>query len=307
MIKKLSTILLAACMAAPSLAQTYSSNDGGVLFAPQKGQWQVSVFFGGSSNFYNENTSYLLPSFTNTEGSVGLPNGGDPNISVEGELVSGMNSGDLNTYLNISGLNGNNLTNIVGFEGKYFLSDCWDINMQFSMNINLTPKKDYVEEDKTVDDMIIPAQKFINAQMTNNWYVSLGSNHYFKTANARIHPYLGAAVGFQMARIETSEPYTGDTYYDEDMAESGEDAGGLPTQLYVAGSRAGQMFGIKAAGVAGIEYSISEGLVLGFQFQPVAYRYDVIQICPKGFDKYNASHHNIKLFDMPVLKLGIRF
>lgn len=327
MIKKLSTILLAACMAAPSLAQTYSSNDGGVLFAPKKGQWQVSVFFGGSSNFYNENTSYLLPNFTNTEGSIGLPNGGDPTTSVEGELVSGLNSGDLNTYLNISGLNGNNLTNIVGFEGKYFLSDCWDINMQFSMNINLTPKKDYVEGDKTVEDMIIPAQKFINAQMTNNWYVSLGSNHYFKTANARIHPYLGAAVGFQMARIETSEPYTGDLYDDgldndatldptdpalpdnsgSSSVSDDEGLGNLPTQVYLAGSRAGQMFGIKAAGVAGIEYSIAPGLVLGFQFQPVAYRYDVIQICPKGFDKYNASHHNIKLFDMPVLKLGIRF
>ena len=67
------------------------------------------------------------------------------------------------------------------------------------------------------------------------------------------------------------------------------------------------MFGIKAAAVAGIEYSLAPGLVLGFQMQPVAYRYDVIQICPKGFDKYNASHHNIKLFDMAVLKLGIRF
>ena len=52
---------------------------------------------------------------------------------------------------------------------------------------------------------------------------------------------------------------------------------------------------------------MAPGLVLGFQFQPLAYRYDVIQLCPKGFDKYNASHHNIKIFDMPVLKLGIRF
>ena len=278
------------------------------LYAPQKGQWQVSMFFGGSSNFYNENTSYLLPNFNNKQGSVGLPNGGDPVNPGEGVLVPGLGSGDLSAYLNISGLNNNNLTNIVGFEGKYFLSDCWDINMQFSMNINLTPKKDYIEAETTVEDMIIPAQKFINAQMTNNWYVSLGSNHYFKTANARIHPYLGAAVGFQMARIETAEPYTGDTYLDEDMAdpETGENEG-LPTQVYLSGSRAGQMFGIKAAGVAGIEYSIAPGLVLGFQFQPLAYRYDVIQICPKGFDKYNASHHNIKLFDMPMLKLGIRF
>ena len=173
--------------------------------------------------------------------------------------------------------------------------------MQFSMDINLTPKKDYVEGENMVEDMIIPAQKYINAQMTNNWFVAVGSNRYFKVSNPRIHPYLGASVGFQMARIETTEPYTGDMTYDEDIEE------GLPSQLYLAGSRAGQAFGVKTAGVAGIEYSIAPGLVLGFQCQPLAYRYDVIQICPKGFDKYNASHHNIKIFDMPVLKLGIRF
>ena len=188
MIKKLSTILLAACMAAPSMAQTYSSNDeDGVLYAPQKGQWQVSMFLGGGNKFYNENTGYLLPRHSNIAGNgdeVGLPNGGS------------IDSGNLNGYLNIDGLNGNSLTNIIGFEGKYFLSDCWDINLQFSMDINLTPKKDYVEGDRTIGDMAIPAQKYINAQMTNNWYVSFGSNRYFQTANARIHPYLGAAVGF---------------------------------------------------------------------------------------------------------------
>ena len=67
------------------------------------------------------------------------------------------------------------------------------------------------------------------------------------------------------------------------------------------------MFGLKGALVAGIEYSLTPGLILGFEMQPVAYRYDIIQIAPQGFDKYNVSHHNIKLFDMPVLKLGFRF
>lgn len=295
MIKKLCTLLLLATLSAPLLAQTASSNGEGVIFAPQKGQWQVSMFLGGGNKFYNENTTYLLPRFTNTSGEVGLPNGGT------------LESGDLNTYLQIDGLNGNNLTNIIGFEGKYFLSDCWDINLQFSMDINLTPKKDYIEGEATVPDMIIPAQKYINAQATNNWYVGVGSNRYFKVSNPRIHPYLGAALGFQMARIETSEPYTGETYADGEDEGDDEVGSGLPTQVYLSGSRAGQMFGIKAAAVAGIEYSLAPGLVLGFQMQPVAYRYDVIQICPKGFDKYNASHHNIKLFDMAVLKLGIRF
>lgn len=291
MIKKLCTLMLLSCLSAPLLAQTVGSSCDGALLAPKKGQWQVSLFLGGGNKFYNENTSYLLPNFTNKEGSVGLPNGGS------------LESGSLNNYLQIDGLNNNSLTNIVGFEGKYFISDNWDINLQFSMDINLTPKKDFVEAEETVSDMIIPAQKYIQAQMTNNWYVSVGSNRYFKTSNERIHPYLGAAVGFQMARIETTEPYTGEEYNDgENVGE-----GGLPIQVYVSGSRAGQMFGIKAAGVAGIEYSLAPGLVVGFQFQPLAYRYDVIQICPKGFDKYNASHHNVKIFEMPMLKFGIRF
>mgnify|MGYP000113862374 CR=1 FL=1 len=62
------------------------------------------------------------------------------------------------------------------------------------MNINLTPKKDYVEGDGSVPDMVIPAQSYINAQATNNWYVSVGSNRYFKVSNPRIHPYLGGSL-----------------------------------------------------------------------------------------------------------------
>ena len=102
MIKKLCTLLLLATLSAPLLAQTASSNGEGVIFAPQKGQWQVSMFLGGGNKFYNENTTYLLPRFTNTSGEVGLPNGGS------------LESGDLSTYLQIDGLNGNSLTNIIG-------------------------------------------------------------------------------------------------------------------------------------------------------------------------------------------------
>lgn len=290
MIKKLCTILLLAAFVAPSWAQQTGGSKEGVVFAPRKGQWQVSLVLGNSGQFYNENTSYLLPQYTNTEGSIGLPNGGTDY------------SGNLNYYLNISGLNDNSLVNIAGLQAKYFISDCWDINLSFGMNISITPKKDYIEGDNSVPDVIIPDQKYVNAQMTNNWYMSVGTNRYFKTGNPRIHPYLGIVAGFQMARIETTEPFTGKTYNDgEDEDEA------LPEQVYVATGKAGQMFGIKGAAVAGIEYSIVNGLLFGLEFQPVAYRYDVIQICPKGFDKYSISHHNIKLFEMPVVKFGFRF
>ena len=260
------------------------------MFAPQKGQWQVSLVLGHNS-FYNENTShYLLPQgYTNTGGSVGLPNGG----TVE--------SGELGSYLNINGLNNNSIVNIAGLQVKYFVSDCWDINLSFGMNIDITPGKDYVEGDNSVPDMVIPSQKYINAQMKNNWYLTLGTDRYFKTSNPRIHPYVGAAVGFQMARIETTQPYTGETYNDPDLGEESE------LQVYLAGGKAGQVYGLKAAAVAGVEYSLMKGLVLALEMQPLAYRYDIIQIAPQGFDKYNVGHHNIKIFDMPVLKLGFRF
>jgi hypothetical protein len=291
MIKKLCTILLLAAFVAPTWAQQTGGSKEGVVFAPRKGQWQVSLVLGNSGQFYNESTSYLLPQYTNTGGSIGLPNG------------STDNSGDLNRYLNISGLNDNSLVNIAGLQAKYFISDCWDINLSFGMNISITPKKDYIEGDNSVPDVIIPDQKYVNAQMTNNWYMSVGTNRYFKTGNPRIHPYLGVVAGFQMARIETTEPFTGKTYSD---GEDDEDTA-LPEQVYVAAGKAGQIFGIKGAAVAGIEYSVVKGLLFGLEFQPIAYRYDVIQICPKGFEKYSISHHNIKLFEMPVVKLGFRF
>ena len=290
MIKKLCTILLAALVAAPSMAQLSKSSDKeGVVFAPQKGQWQVSMVF-GHNGFYNQNTTFLLPRYDNLgHGSVGLPNGGTTT------------SGNLDRYLNINGFDNNSVVNIAGLQVKYFVSDCWDINLSFGMNIDITPGKDYVEGDNSVPDMIIPEQKYINAQTTNNWYVTVGTDRYFKTSNPRIHPYVGAAVGFQMARIETTQPYTGETYDDPDLGEEGD------MQVYVAGGKAGQIYGLKAAAVAGVEYSLMKGLVLGLEFQPLAYRYDIIQIAPQGFDKYNVGHHNIKIFDMPVLKLGFRF
>lgn len=308
MIRKLCTILLSALIAAPIWAQPSKSDKGGVVFAPRKGQWQISLVLGGSNSFYNENTgSYLLPAYNNVSGSIGLPNGGTGGILDNGsspsDITNGNQSGYLNDYLQINGFNNNSLMNIVGLQAKYFFNDCWDINFSLGMNINVTPKKDYIEGEK-ITDMNIPDQKYVNAQTANNWYVNVGTERYFKTSNPRIHPYVGATVGFQMARIETMEPYTGKLYVSEDD-DNTDDA--VDQQVYLPAGKVGQMFGIKGALVGGVEYSLAKGFIIGFECQPLAYRYDIIQIAPKGFDKYSVSNHNIKIVDMPVLKLGFRF
>ena len=326
MIKKLCILLLSVVSVAPIMAQQYSSSDAS--FAPKKGQWQVSAVI-GNSQMFDQNMDYLLPSYWNPN------NNSKPTLGFPSNYWNSNQSGDPGIYLSLGSLNTNNLVNLIGIQGKYFLTDRWDVNLMFSMNINATPKKDFVEGDYTVDEMPIMAAKYIEGRISNAWNVAIGSNYYFNTKNERINLYVGGLLGWQMGRIETVTPYTGEYYDDsndytnsdgtnigtgETDIETGDESdltfgdgntdmeeGKDPVQLYTPNSRAGQIFGLKVAGVAGIEYSIAKGLVFGFEVQPVAYRYDHIQICPKGQAAYKVGHHNINLFATPNLKIGFRF
>lgn len=319
MIKKLCILLLSVASVAPIAAQQYSSGDAS--FAPKKGQWQVSAVI-GNNQMFNQDMTYLLPNYWNPN------NNNYPQVGLEGY---GNQSTDPGVYLNLGNLNSNSLVNLIGIQGKYFLTDRWDVNLMFSMNINATPKKDYIEGDYTVEEMPIMASRYMEGRISNAWNVAIGSNYYFNTKNERINLYVGGLLGWQMGRIETVTPYTGE-YYDDSNdyqnsdgtnigtgdTDSNEDLpmgegdvnmneGKDPVQLYTPNSRAGQIFGLKVAGVAGIEYSLSPGLILGFEVQPVAYRYDHIQICPKGQAAYKVGHHNINFFATPNLKIGFRF
>lgn len=314
MIKKLCILLLSVASVAPITAQQYSSSDAS--FAPKKGQWQVSAVI-GNNQMFDQSMNYLLPNYwspTNQYPQVGL--GG-----------YGQQSSDPGVYLNLGNLNSNSLVNLIGIQGKYFLTDRWDVNLMFSMNINATPKKDYIDGDYTIENMPIMASRYMEGRISNAWNVAVGSNYYFNTKNERINLYVGGLLGWQMGRIETTTPYTGETFTeDEELIQIDDpshpdynspyneygpnydpDLVTESVQLYTPNSRAGQIFGLKVAGVAGIEYSLSPGLILGFEVQPVAYRYDHIQICPKGQAAYKVGHHNINFFATPNLKIGFRF
>lgn len=329
MIKKLCILLLSVASVAPTLAQQYSSSDAS--FAPKKGQWQVSAVI-GNNQMFNQEMSYLLPTYWDAQ------NGFTQDVGLGTSLSNPNMSNDPGMYLNLGNLNSNSLVNLIGIQGKYFLSDRWDVNLMFSMNINATPSKSYVEGDYEVEEMPIMGAKYTEGRISNAWNVTVGSNYYFNTKNERINLYVGGLLGWQMGRIETTTPYTGETTYSDDaifvspiygwidndnygIVNSEEyysdynvygpnhnpDLTNESVQVYTPNSRAGQIFGLKVAGVAGIEYSLSPGLILGFEVQPVAYRYDHIQICPKGQAAYKVGHHNINFFATPNLKIGFRF
>jgi hypothetical protein len=252
-------------------------------FAPKKGNLQFSLILGNGFYFPGENSlSKLLPANNATQ--IGIGQAGQNESENPG------------VYLNIGGLNNNSIVNMAGVEAKYFISNRIDINMSFAMDINLTPKRDYFEGDTTVTDMIIPGYKYINAEMTNKWYATIGSNYYFKTKNSRIFPYLGVQAGYLMGWIGVNRPYTGV-----------ENAEGDPVEIYSGSNRSGQMIGISGSFVSGIEYNLAEGVNIALEVNPFSYQFGSIQLKPAGMDSYVANSQQFRLFMNPHLKLGFRF
>lgn len=259
-----------------------SSSSSSEEFAPKKGSYQFSLVF-GKGQFINENTSYLLPAYNAT--SVGLPGG-----NTTGQ------SGSPAAYLRLGSINNNSVVNMAGVQGRYFVTDQIEVNALVSMNINHTPKVHYIEGDTEVEDMPIPSYNWVEGSYTNNYLAQIGTNYWFKTRNPRLFPYLGVAAGGAFATITTERPYTGEENNDGD-----------PIELYSASSRAGKAWATSGAVVMGVDYSIAQGLTLGLEVQPFAYTYSAVSIEPTGFSKFTASNHEFRIFQMPMLKLGVRF
>lgn len=305
--KKLCITLLALAFVAPLMAQQ-SEGTRDASFAPKKGQWQVSASF-GSNPLFDQQLDYLLPVyFQHYEGNsfnfinpVGL--GGDS-----------YQSADPAAYLNLTNL-GDNSMNLIGLQAKYFLTDRLDINLSFGMNINLTPSKDYIEGNYDIAELPIQASKYMEGRLTNVWNVAVGSNYYFNTRNERINLYVGGIVGWQMGRIQAVLPYTGLTVSNDDIADDLNKVGDKELAdileddlaMYVPNSRAGQVMALKGAVNVGLEYALAEGLVFGFEIQPISYQYSILQVCPKAATTYTALHHHFGLLATPQLKLGFRF
>ncbi len=251
-------------------------------FAPKKGNFQASLLMGNGLYFPGENKlNSLLPA--NNAAQVGVG-------------VAGLNESENPAiYLNIGGLNSNSLVNMAGIEAKYFIIDKIDLNLGFSMNMSLTPKRDFIEGDNTVAEMPIPDYNYISAEMSNKWFATIGSNYYFTTKNNRIFPYLGIKAGYQMGYLAINRPYTGI------------EINGDPIEIYSYSNRSGQMIGISGSVVSGLEYNIAEGLNIGFEIAPFNYNFGSIQFQPTGMQPYVADSHQFKLFMTPVMKLGIRF
>jgi len=323
MLKRLSILLITILMVVPAVAQPQESCE--CMYAPKKGQFQVNLSM-GQGQFFNDFNGlyYLLPNADGTSLGLGfLPS----NYKEIAGLGNNYISADLSTYaINIGSLNLNDLTNIAGVQMKYFLTNHIDINLSAAYNVNLQPHKDYIEGeyyglgvlkemlngyDPTDIANIVGvgdtyASKAILGAVTHSLFTQLGADYYFDVQNPRVHPYLGLFGQFKMARVQAYYPYTGQTT-EYDVTEPEAPLMNEDIAMYRPQNRAGQLLGFGGGLLAGVEYSISEGLIIGIEVAPVAYQYTLMHLNAQGQDDYYASNHNIRAFTLPQLKFGIRF
>ncbi|MDR1673604.1 MAG: hypothetical protein LBS09_09135 [Bacteroidales bacterium] len=273
--KKIIIIVALACLWAGRAHSQEEESGSGNAYAPQKGNHQVNLLL-GKGLFYNS--------------------GGYMFIRKNAEVVS-----DPNPWYNlvISDPNDNSIGNMLGVEYKYLLTEQIALSFVGAGFINNTPWReavDAVREDANnpYSPVILPKYETIDARLHTRVVASLGGQYYFKVGNDRIHPYGGAQFTFQFASLSAQSTYSGIENLDVDAKD--------------AGVRVGQTIGWSPSLVAGIEYSLLPGFIVGFEIKAASFYYSGVQLFAQpGLEAMTAENHDFSFLAQPVFKIGFRF
>jgi hypothetical protein len=320
MTKKLVIVAALMTLGSGAMAQDEGTSSGGGFFSGlslnTNNKFSVSLML-GNANLFDQDLSYVLPKYGSSYG-LGANNGTEK-------------STDPGAYIKLNNLGKGDITNMAGIRFGYYITDGIDVNMSFGMDLRSTPHKNYVENEN-VAGLTIEGAKYIEGKIQNNWLLSVGGNYHFGVSNERVDMYAGVQVGYQHGQLTVTTPYTDKDYnylmsgemptYSgkeglEDPAEpegpkdeyntEANNTDDVTEVLYFPRSKAGQVNCITAALVAGINYSLTDGLFLGVEFAPYGFQYSLLEVCPKGGRVYQASHYANRFFANPMLKLGFRF
>jgi outer membrane protein W len=271
MMKKILLLALLGVLITPLRAQEAASVGSG--YAPRAGNYQVNLLLGKGLFYANADNLLLIPQ----------------NAAVVGEGLTT----NLPSYLTLTDPNENSLVNMIGIEAKYFITNQIAVSLSGAGYINNTPWREAVDATP-VEDYQLPKYVNIDAQLKTRVVASLGGQYYFTVGNDRIHPYAGVLGTFQFASLSAQSTYSGLENLEADRQD--------------AGVRTGQLFGWAAAAVAGIEYSVFPGLVVGFEIKPFSYYYSGLTLFAQpGLNAMTGENQDYAVFAQPTFKIGFRF
>ena len=199
-------------------------------------------------------------------------------------------AGNLTDYsLQAASTNWNDKALSVGIEGGWFFRDLWKLNLGGGMNITKAPGygpvPGTIDETYEPGDGSIPNYGAVSDRSVIQFQVYTGVDRYFRTKVDGLLPYVGLRVGYAYGRERSM---TDDETY---MGES-----------------VGEVFNIRGAITAGVDYFFTESFFIGAEIDPFAYTYNRTLIKPQeGLSNLDANSHNFGIFAAPTLKIGFLF
>ncbi len=189
----------------------------------------------------------------------------------------------------------NSLINMIGVEGKYFLSSNLAVRLSGMGLISSTPAQQDIPAvinpeyyDDEVDELSyisIPGYSDVESSSSYKVLVNAGADYYFNVGNDRLYPYAGAQLNFNYGQSKYF------TLEDDDMGE-----------------RVSETYGLGGSIVGGVDYYIAQGFFLGIEIKAASYMYSVARIFPQpGMEGGDADNHSTTFFSNPMVKIGFKF
>jgi hypothetical protein len=206
-------------------------------------------------------------------------------------------------YLNSVEAGSNSVTNMLGVEGRYFVTPKIAIKVSGGVIIRSTPPHDNapgVIDPSSPNGTWIPNYEAVVQTQNVDLNFNLGGDFIFPSKKfERMFPYVGVNVPFLYGRRTEYDP----TIIDLDPEDPNSEI--VITDI---GLRHAEIFGFGLQAVAGVDYYIAKGLYFGFEFKPVSYVYAFNRKIPApGLEPWEADTHTFSFFQQIYLKLGFRF
>ncbi|GAA4315347.1 hypothetical protein GCM10023115_27010 [Pontixanthobacter gangjinensis] len=254
-------------------AQQIEEIDTTDIYAPVGGDFSISVLF-GRGNFFD--TGLMAPSSPVV------------NWTVEGE----------GPYADMIDPNENDASNMVGVEGRFFLSNRFALKLSGGAIFRNTPSRSNIESftnfEEENNQVWIPNYASVESDKRTDLNFNLGAELHFDSRFKRVSPYVGFTFPFYYARRSAYDPAV--------ITQANEPV------IVDIGERHTEVFGVGAQIIGGVDFHLMEGLYMGAEVKPVSYLYAYSQKSPgPGLENLEANSNTFSFFGQTFLKLGFKF
>jgi outer membrane protein W len=289
-------ILILALLASINIS-TYAQDEGG--FGAKAGDITGSILF-GKGHFL------AAPNVPDVPGT-------NTNWTVSGQTP----------YANTVSGNENYMSNMVGFETSYFVTDRIAITLSGGAIMRQTPGLQNVQyyyldqfsssdygnttnilsgnDPNSSNAAWIPQYGSVVEKKDIETNLNLGGKYYFPSSRfKRVFPYVGATLNYYYSLRQEYDP---SIYYMNSSSATG--TGGTGMLVYDIGVRTAAIQGMGAQAVAGVDVYVVPGVYVGLSTRPASYLYTWSDKIPApGMESLQAESSTLAFFAQTFFKVG---